>query len=78
MFSDESTCDFCGDKRVVDCKGLHALVCKGGGNRISRHNILRDLLARLCGEAALSVEKVNCGEKVASRWIKGKTCRYLH
>ena len=65
MFSDESTCDFCGDKRVVDCKGLHALVCKGGGDRISRHNILRDLLARLCGEAALSVEKVI----VEKKWL---------
>ena len=55
VYEDESVCDFCGGKRAVDRKGLHALVCKGGGDRIARHNVIRDLMLKLCTEAAFSV-----------------------
>ena len=66
VYEDESVCDFCGGKRAVDRKGLHALVCKGGGDRIARHNVIRDLMLKLCTEAAFSVtEKV----VVEKKWL---------
>ena len=65
IYKDESTCDFCGGKRAADKKGLHGLVCKGGGDRISRHNALRDLLVKLCSEACFSLEPV----VVEKKWL---------
>ena len=58
MHKDQFTCDFCGGNRAVDQRGLHGLLCRGGGDRISRHNAIRDLLADLCSRASFSVEKV--------------------
>ena len=54
IFKDQFTCNFCGGNRAVDCRGHHALVCRGGGDRISRHNVIRDLLADICTEASIS------------------------
>ena len=65
IYEDESTCDFCGGKKAVHRKGLHSLVCKGGGDRISRHNVLRDLLVNLCSEASFSLEPV----VVEKKWL---------
>lgn len=52
LYQDNSTCDYCGGHRAVDKRGYHGLSCRGGGDRISRHNIIRDIIGDLCSEAA--------------------------
>jgi hypothetical protein len=41
----------------LDIHGNHSLMCASGGDRISRHNVLRDCLFSLCQSAGLSPRK---------------------
>ena len=49
---DEIPCPLC--MQTVDKLGDHASCCKKTGDNIVRHNRVRDLLARFCGEGLLS------------------------
>ena len=50
-----SICPLC-PGRVLDPLGHHALTCKRGGDVVTRHNKLRDTLAKTCRRDHLSVQ----------------------
>ena len=50
-----SCCPFCPDT-VLDPLGHHAVSCRHGGFVVTRHNLLRDILAGFCRRAHLSVK----------------------
>ena len=51
VFGDAFYCPLCDD--VMDVYGDHALVCIGGGDRISRHNSIRNRVFQFCQSAGL-------------------------
>ena len=55
MFSSDSPCPAC--QRPSDVQGDHALCCSHWGERITRHNLLRDHLHDLAASACLSPVK---------------------
>ena len=59
ILNSESTCPKC--SRTLDTFGDHALACAADGDRISRHDRLRDVLFNSAAKAALSpvLEKAN-------------------
>jgi hypothetical protein len=44
-------------KAVLDVFGYHSLMCNAGGDRIFRHNAVRDTLFRMCQAAGLVPRK---------------------
>ena len=50
-----SCCPLCPDI-ALDPLGHHAVTCKRGGDVVSRHNKLRDILAESCRQAHLGVQ----------------------
>ena len=52
IFDSEHLCSACG-KQVMDVFGHHAVVCDCSGDRIKRHNAIRDCLFDACSAAAL-------------------------
>ena len=59
VYSQEGECSFCGANN--DTMGDHAMVCRIGGEPISRHNALRDALFNVAAEAGLSPVKEGRG-----------------
>ena len=55
VFDREGPCVACG--RDSDMAGIHAVGCGGDGQRISRHNILRDILLQTAQKALLAPTK---------------------
>ena len=51
IFESEHLCSACG-KQVMDVFGHHAVVCDCSGDRIKRHNAIRDCLFDACSAAA--------------------------
>ena len=45
-----NSCEQC--HTALDENGIHAITCRRGGDRTTRHNIVRDCLYELCSEAA--------------------------
>ena len=50
-----SQCALC-PYNALDPLGHHAITCKWGGDVVTRHNTLRDVLAETCHRAHLSVQ----------------------
>ena len=67
VFSGEGICPACG--KSSDALGDHAVGCGGEGERISRHNALRDALFQAASQAALGPSKEE------SALIPGSNCR---
>ena len=59
VYSQEGECTFCGANN--DIMGDNAMVCRIGGEPISRHNALRDALFNVAAEAGLSPVKEGRG-----------------
>jgi hypothetical protein len=55
IYSREDNCPSCKTNKV-DKKGRHSLLCKTSGDRIARHNALRDTIKELCQHAQLKPE----------------------
>jgi len=52
-------CHHCRGK--VDARGLHGLVCRGGGGKQQRHSMLNDVLWRALGRAKIPAQKEPLG-----------------
>ena len=52
VFRSSGPCSACSS--FSDCYGDHAIACASEGERISRHNLLRDCIFQLASQAALS------------------------
>ena len=52
-----SKCLSCG--KDMDVRGYHALLCASGGDRVIRHNAVRDWVFRLCKEAWISRQQTS-------------------
>ena len=59
VFSAESYCPLCGD--IMDIWGDHCLSCPCAGDRVVRHNAVRDVIYNDCREAGLAVEREKPG-----------------
>ena len=83
LFPLEAVCPSC--QQTMDVFGDHAICCTSGGDLITRHNRVRNLVGKLCEEAKLSpvLEKVGIlGHKDLSKrrpgdvtiplWSKGR------
>ena len=49
VYDEEEWCSVCNG--ISDCKGHHARKCAGGGDRVRRHNDVRNLIGRFAAEA---------------------------
>ena len=49
VYAEEEWCQVCNG--ISDCKGHHARKCAGGGDRVRRHNDVRNLIGRFAAEA---------------------------
>ena len=58
MVEEGSSCCICGVSS--DLYGDHHVTCRGNGDMISRHNILRDVIFTTCRTAALSLPGRKC------------------
>ena len=70
-----SCCPFCPDT-VLDPLGHHAVSCRHGGFVVTRHNLLRDILAGFCRRAHLSV-KVEVGYGLSRENINSRPADIL-
>ena len=55
----EPSCRFCG--AVRDCYGIHDRSCTAGGDMISRHNMIRDIIFKYASKAHLNPELERTG-----------------
>ncbi|KAL5476267.1 hypothetical protein EMCRGX_G026190 [Ephydatia muelleri] len=70
-----SCCPFCPDT-VLDPLGHHAVSCRHGGFVVTRHNLLRDILAGFCRRAHLSV-KIEVGYGLSRENINSRPADIL-
>ena len=70
-----SSCPFCPDT-VLDPLGHHAVSCRHGGFVVTRHNLLRDILAGFCRRAHLSV-KIEVGYGLSRENINSRPANIL-
>lgn len=81
VYATPSTCALC--NKVLDVHGYHSLSCGKGGDRVIRHNAIRDLLFNLCSQACLQPKKEvsnlvsgtseRPGDVFIPRWNLGKS-----
>ena len=70
-----SCCPFCPDT-VLDPLGHHAVSCRHGGFVVTRHNLLRDILAGFCRRAHLTV-KIEVGYGLSGENINSRPADIL-
>eukprot|EP00731_Ephydatia_muelleri_P038808 Em0920g1a len=63
-------CALC-PEHPLDPLGHHAVTCKRGGDAISRHNKLRDVVLQTCHRACISAKA-----EAASNWLCGKPAAF--
>jgi len=68
IYKERTTCPSC-KKHNLDIWGQHALVCPTSGDRISRHNAIRDVIYQFCQTAQLApvLEKSGLSRKTKQR-----------
>ena len=74
--SEGSQCALCPGS-ALDHLGHHAVTCKYGGDVVSRHNRIRDILVETCRRAHIGV-KVEVGNNLSRDHSKTRPANILH
>ena len=73
--SEGSLCALCPDS-ALDHLGHHAVTCKYGGDVVTRHNMIRDILVETCRRAHIGV-KVEVGSNLSRDHTKTRPADIL-